>query len=59
MEKGIHKNGVGNWEMLLPFRSPKVTMPNNRKQALDRLHSRQRTFREETTHGERLRRIYG
>ena len=45
MEKGIHKNDVGNWEMPLPFRSPKVTMPTNRKQALDRFHSLQRTFK--------------
>ncbi|CAB4017795.1 Hypothetical predicted protein [Paramuricea clavata] len=39
MEKGIHKNEYGNWEMPLPFRSPNVTMPNNREQAMSRLQS--------------------
>ena len=38
MDKGIHKNESGNWELPLPFRSKNVVMPNNRKQALNRLH---------------------
>ena len=45
MEKGIHKNESGNWEMPLPFRSPNVTMPNNREQAMNRLQSLLRTFK--------------
>ena len=44
MEKGMHKNDAGNWEMPLPFRSPKVKIPKNRKQALHRLHSLRRAF---------------
>lgn len=31
-------NEFGNWEMLLPFRSENVVMPNNRSQALSRLN---------------------
>ena len=38
MEIGIHKNQTGHWEMLLPFRETEVKMPNNRTQAVDRLH---------------------
>lgn len=45
MNNGIHKNDSGNWEMPLPFRSPKVVMPNNRKQALNRLLGLLRTFK--------------
>ena len=30
MDKGIHKNQLGNWEMPLPFCSTNVFMPNNR-----------------------------
>ncbi|CAB3978894.1 PREDICTED: uncharacterized protein LOC107357656 [Paramuricea clavata] len=44
-KKGIHKNDSGNWEMPLPFRSEKVMMPNNRKQALNRLNGLLRTFK--------------
>ena len=44
MEKEIHKNESGNWEMPLPFRSPNMTMPNNREQAMNRLQSLLRTF---------------
>ena len=39
MEEGIHKNERGNWVMPLPFRSPHVSMPNNRKLADSRLRS--------------------
>lgn len=45
MEKGIHRNEAGNWEMPLPFRSQNVTMPNNREQAMNRLQSLLRTFK--------------
>ncbi|CAB3982721.1 Hypothetical predicted protein [Paramuricea clavata] len=45
MEKEFHKNESGNWEMPLPFRSPNVTMPNNREQAMSRLQSLLRTFK--------------
>ena len=44
-KKGIHKNDSGNWEMPLPFRSENVVMPNNRKQALNRLNGLLRTFK--------------
>ena len=30
IDKGIHKNQLGNWEMPLPFCSTNVFMPNNR-----------------------------
>ena len=45
MEGNIHENSSGNWEMPLPFRSSEALMPNNRRQALDRLRSLQRAFR--------------
>ena len=45
MEKGIHKNEYGNWEMPLPFRSQEVIMPNNREQAMNRLHGLLRSFK--------------
>ena len=44
MEKGIHKNESGNWEMPLPFRNEHQVMPNNRAQAMHRLHGLLRTF---------------
>ncbi|CAB3985600.1 Hypothetical predicted protein [Paramuricea clavata] len=44
MEKEIHKNESGNWEMPLPFRSLNVMMPNNQEQAMSRLQSLLRTF---------------
>lgn len=45
MEKGVHKNESGNWEMPLPFRNSNVNLPNNRGQALHRLNSLLRTLR--------------
>ena len=44
MEKGIHKNASGNWEMPLPFRDESQTMPNNRAQAMQRLQGLLKTF---------------
>ncbi|XP_028404109.1 uncharacterized protein LOC114526789 [Dendronephthya gigantea] len=38
MEKGIHKNEP------LPFSSPEIVMPNNKKQALDHLYNLKRSF---------------
>ena len=37
MDKGIHKNEKGNWEMPLPFHSHNVSMPNNRDYVAKRL----------------------
>ena len=37
MERGIHKNSRGNWEMPLSFRNERQTVPNNRVQAMQRL----------------------
>ena len=45
MKHGIHKNNCGNWEMPLPFRSHKVTMPNNRSQAVSRFNGLLRSFK--------------
>ena len=45
MDKGIHKNKLGNWEMPLPFRSQNVSIPNNRNYALKRLNGLLRTFK--------------
>lgn len=45
MEKGIHKNKLGNWEMPLPFRSQNVSMPNNRCYAVKRFNGLLRTFK--------------
>ena len=45
MEKGIHKNKLGNWEMHLPFCSQNVSMPNNRGDAVKRLHRLLQTFK--------------
>ena len=45
MEHGIHKIDTGNWEMLLPFHSHNVFMPNNRTQAISRLNGLLRSFK--------------
>ena len=42
MEKGVHKNHHGNWEMP---RSEVICMPNNRSQALTRLNGLLRNFK--------------
>ena len=39
------KNHGGNWEMPLPFRTPNITMPNNRPLAVNRLNGLLRTFK--------------
>ena len=44
MEKGIHKNASGNWEMPLPFRDERQAMPNNRAQAMQRLQGLLKMF---------------
>ena len=38
MEKEIHKNSTGHWEMPLPFRQTNTVLPNNRLQAVHRLN---------------------
>ena len=43
MEKGIHKNKLGNWEMPLLFLSQNVSMPKNRGYAVKRLTGLLRT----------------
>ena len=45
MEKGVHKNHHGNWEMPRPFRPDVICMPNNRSQALNRLNGLLRNFK--------------
>ena len=45
MDKGIHKNKLGNWKMPLPFRSQNVSMPKNRNYAVKRLKGLLRTFK--------------
>ena len=45
LEKGIHKNKLGNWEMPLPFCSQNVSMPNNRGYAVKHLNRLLRTFK--------------
>ena len=45
MDKGIHKNEKGNWEMPLPFPSHNVSMPNNKDYAAKRLNGLLRTFK--------------
>ena len=45
MEKRIHKNKLGNWEMPLPFLSQNVSMPNNRGYAVKHLTGLLRTFK--------------
>ena len=44
MDRGIHKNSKGHWEMPLPFRNECQTMPNNRVQATQRLQGLLKTF---------------
>ncbi|XP_068707799.1 uncharacterized protein [Montipora foliosa] len=44
LDRGIHKNAKGNWEMPLPFRNERQTMPNNRYQAMQRLQGLLKTF---------------
>ena len=45
MDRSIHKNKFGNWEMPLPFRASEVYMPNNRSQAVNRLNNLLRSFK--------------
>ena len=45
MDKGIHKNQKGNWEMPLLFRSHNLSMPNKRAYAAKRLNGLLRTFK--------------
>ena len=45
MDRSIHKNESGHWEMPLPFREEKPFMPNNRDQAFNRLIGLLRTFK--------------
>ena len=45
MDKGIHKNKLGNWEMPLRCCSQNVSMPNNRGYAVKRLNGLLRTFK--------------
>ena len=44
MDRGIHKNSRGSWEMPMPFRNERQTMPNNRVQAMQRLQGLLKTF---------------
>ena len=45
MDKGTHKNQLGNLEMPLSFQSANVSMPNNRNYALEFLHGLTCTFK--------------
>ena len=45
MDRSIHKNESGHWEMPLPFREEKPFMPNNWDQAFNRLIGLLRTFK--------------
>ena len=45
MEKRAHTDERGNWEMPLPFRREKPSLPNNRSQAIHRLNGLLRTLR--------------
>ena len=45
MERGIRKNGLGNWEMPLPYYSRSVSRPNNGSYAVKRLNGLLRTLR--------------
>jgi hypothetical protein len=38
----MHKNGKGNWEAPLPFKTDNVNLPNNKEQCLKRLLSMKR-----------------
>ena len=44
LDRGIHKNSRGNWEMPLPFCNKCETMLNNRVQAMQRLQGLLETF---------------
>ena len=45
METGTNKNDSGNWKMPLPFRHEDTKMPNNQRQAVNRLNGLIRTLR--------------
>jgi hypothetical protein len=45
MEKKIHRNGTGHWEMPLPFRQTDTVLPNNRSQAVHRLNGLIKTLK--------------
>ena len=45
MDREIHKNETGNWELPLPFKDQNVKMPNNRSQAEQRLQGLLRTLK--------------
>ena len=45
MEKRIHKNSTGHWEMPLPFRQADTVLPNNRPQAIHRLNGLLKTLK--------------
>ena len=44
MQEEFHQDEQNSWVAPLPFRSPRPRLPNNRAQALSRLHSLQRTL---------------
>lgn len=44
MEKEFHRDEKNSWTAPLPFRFPRPRLPNNRAQALSRLHSLRRTL---------------
>nr|XP_054587010.1 uncharacterized protein LOC129152514 [Nothobranchius furzeri] len=44
MEKEVHQDGNNNWIAPLPFKSPRLPLPNNRDQALSRLNSLRRNL---------------
>lgn len=44
MQEELHRDEKNSWIGPLPFRSPRPRLPNNRTQALSRLHSLQRTL---------------
>ena len=44
LDRGIHKNSRGNWEMPLSFCNKCQTMPHNRVQAMQRLQGLLKTF---------------
>ncbi|XP_035995613.1 uncharacterized protein LOC110368714 isoform X1 [Fundulus heteroclitus] len=44
MEKEVHQDESNNWIAPLPFKSPRLPLPNNRDQALSRLNSLRRNL---------------
>ncbi|XP_051816711.1 uncharacterized protein LOC127537707 [Acanthochromis polyacanthus] len=44
MEKEVHQDEMNSWIAPLPFRSPRLSLPDNREQALSRLSSLRRTL---------------